>query len=109
MSFNSTSCTEFALFCTSHFQRPVHESTFHIEMQKLTKKYRELFGEEMPTRSIVQIMMRGCITELPENSGSFVHILSPNFPPVVLRILEALQITPYTKDVNGVDALAWDM
>jgi hypothetical protein len=86
----------FAVYCaTWHtvFNIPNTASVLH-EIDELKAKYLETFGVHMHSSSIVMIILRGLIIELPD--GSFMYNM-PNIPDWAQVTLDYLGITTTEK------------
>ena len=71
-------------------------------------EYARLFGHQPSTYTIIMVVLGGCVVELPQEPGRFVHA-SPTVPNILARGLEYLNVKHETVVVGDVKVPSWCM
>lgn len=71
-------------------------------------EYVRLFGHQPSAYTTIMVVLSGCVVELPQEPGRFVHA-SPIVPKIVVRVLEHLKVKQESVVVGGTEVLSWCM
>ena len=71
-------------------------------------EYTRLFGRQPSNYTVIMVVLGGCVVELSQEPGRFVHA-SPTVPNILVRVLEHLKVKHETTFMNGVQVPSWRM
>ena len=99
---------QFAMHCVLH--HPVHqfpndENVIYTEIEPLRQEYLRIFGSEIENTTIVRVISRNAIVELPSKPGYFA--CSSGMPPQAYMRVVLEYCGFHCENVDGV--VAWKM
>lgn len=71
-------------------------------------EYTRLFGRQPSNYTVIMVVLSGCVVELTQEPGRFVHA-SPIVPKILVRVLEHLKVKQESVAVGGTEVVSWCM